>query len=914
MVMRSPPPLCTIVVLIAFACFAESLEPAQCAQAVTGIVAGRVVSAANGAPIAVAEVAAASASGRYRTYTDQRGRYALVGVSPDTYAVTIAARGYESRTLGGITILPGATVTVDAQLVTALREIGRVTARGAQTGVSIGETENVFRVVGERARGLPAASGSGLGPYTANSVQGAVAAVPGVEQDQFANVILQGGKVQDTVFSYNGVPVPQALIAEPGGNIVGAQLPTTGLGYTTVETGGLSTSSNQALAGIINEIPATGIYPGVTTVALSQGITPALHRGEIQSRWASPNLRQRYALDAALGSQHFSYGDGTSFYPSEAGTYGVALADNAQFSVAANVHVKSGEKDDLSFVALIGQETFDQYGTPFSGLTYGLLATAQTPFPGGAPPDTPVTSPTRIRGQYSILQLADLRTFAHSSIRLSAYRSAYNSLSVGPYWDDLSFPNGPISYYGTQHGELYGLGFDVQDVASERHTLSYGAEGRSQTAFVDELVPTQNDRLVSAPILNSFLTYVSDRWTPSARLSVTATARLNGTHVLRSDGNSYGQTSLDPHLGLNYRLPKDFGILLTYDHITAAPQPLETQLADRNTPVPFVEVAPEVGQEFEAGFEHGGKARGRIAYFAKAERNLIDVLPVNFHAIVAGGNNPSPIGVPTNAGDLLAHGFDLSLESGPVALSATYVRGFSSSASQFAYNSLNVGAIAAGHLFPLGYVPDFVASLRYRAVLGKRVSVVPVLSYQSGYPFGNGRATWSFDAHHRPVLVANDNHINPGYNYWFLRDPSKPYEPNSNPYIGSLGTPEGTDPNTLRTAPQLLASLHVDVALSPKLRFYADAFNLFAVATPTQLQSNPYLIGPPGYRGGNAAYARWYGQQLGADPYPLYVLGNGVPTLDGTHQTLPWRYGTAGYVPASYPNARSVFLGLERQI
>lgn len=89
-------------------------------------------------------------------------------------------------------------------------------------------------MTGEAARGIPGASSSGLGAYAQGTVQGAVGAVPGVQEDQFANVILQGGKVKDTVFSYDAVPVPQALIAEPGGNVVGAQLPTTGLGYTQI--------------------------------------------------------------------------------------------------------------------------------------------------------------------------------------------------------------------------------------------------------------------------------------------------------------------------------------------------------------------------------------------------------------------------------------------------------------------------------------------------------------------------------------------------------------------------------------------------------------------------------------------------------------------------------------------------------
>ena len=96
--------------------------------------------------------------------------------------------------------------------------------------------------------------------------------------------------------------------------------------------------------------------------------------------------------------------------------------------------------------------------------------------------------------------------------------------------------------------------------------------------------------------------------------------------------------------------------------------------------------------------------------------------------------------------------------------------------------------------------------------------------------------------------------------------------------------------------------------LSRRVRVDADVANIFADASPTQLQGNPYLVGPPGYQGGNPAYSAWYGTQLGSSHY---TLGNGVPTTDGVHQALPWSYGTDGYVPSSYPQARSFVLTLE---
>ena len=888
---------------------------AVAAESTTGTIVGRVLAGTPPVPLADVVVDAASPSGRYPTRPDAGGRFAILGVAPDTYALAFSRDGYERQSITGVTVLPGLRLNEVATLVRALREIGTTRARGALGGSGFGETQDVFRITGAAARGLPGASSSGLGSYSQGTVQAAVAAAPGVQQDQFANVILQGGKVADTVFSYDAVPVPQALIAEPGGNVVGAQLPTTGLGYTQITTGGLSSSSNQGLAGVVDEIPATGVYPAQSRVSLALGLVPGSHQSEVERRWATPDLRHRYAVDAEIGNETIQYGDGRTFYPVEAATYGLSLSSRATWSLGANVHIKAGVRDEFSFSTLEGQAVYDQYGTPFAGQTYGAYAGATTSYPGSPGATALVTTPTRIRGTYGVQKLQVLRSFDRSSVRLQAYGSEYGSQTRAPFFDDLSFPNGPVSYYGNQNARLFGLGLDVNDIADRFHDLSYGAEVRTQSSNLDQLVPTLDNALVSHPILNSYLGYVSDRYSPTGRLTLTTTLRANGTWIVRSDGHRYGVSAIDPHLGLSYTFAPKTALLVTYDHTTQAPNPLEAERRDAATP--FVALAPESGDNLQFALQRTGAVRARIGYFAKNERNLVDVLPFNFRGASQSGDNASGVGVPTNAGNLLVHGFEFSAETGGFSLAGTYTRGFSSSASQFGYNALNAPAIAAGHLFPLGYVPDLslVASFAYHPRRGLTIS--PSLSYETGYPYGNGRTVYIFDpATHRPVPANNDNFINPGFNYYFLADPTRAFDPRSNPYVATLGTPEGNDPNTLRSTPELLASLRIRAELGASTSLVLDVVNLFANAAPTQMQGNPYLVGPPGYAGGS--YAAGLCAQLGGLPncatdHP-YVLGNGVPTRDGRTPALPYTYGTAGYIASSYANARAVYLRLEQRL
>ncbi|HVA36554.1 MAG TPA: hypothetical protein VNJ51_02955 [Candidatus Dormibacteraeota bacterium] len=137
-------------------------------------------------------------------------------------------------------------------------------------------------------------------------------------------------------------------------------------------------------------------------------------------------------------------------------------------------------------------------------------------------------------------------------------------------------------------------------------------------------------------------------------------------------------------------------------------------------PAPLGPLAPETANDFTYSFEDSGRMQLRVAYYADRDTNLIDVLPFNFRSAVASGGSPSGVGVPTNAEELRARGVEL---------------------------------------------------------WARRGGLVPSISYESGYPYGNGKMTWIFDpATHQPVQVPNDNYVNPGYNYDFLRDPSRPYD------------------------------------------------------------------------------------------------------------------------------------------
>lgn len=906
----------------------------RAAEATTGTIAGTVRDP-GGTAVAGANVVATSPSGRYATKTDAHGRFVLFGVVPDTYVVSVDRPPFVPLASAGNTVLPGQTTAVELRLDTALRKIGQV--QSVAPAFNPASATDSFLVTRPTALAdAPTTSSAGLANYTAGTVQGAIADVPGVDLDPFANAILRGGKIDDAVFEYDSVPIPQGLIAEPGGNVIGAQLPTTGVVATRVTMAGYQDESDNALGGVVNEFPISGAAPNRATLELGQGLGSRFGFATLQYLGATPTRSWTWALTSTVGAESFLYGDGHSFYPSEAATYGLALQNRGDYSAVANVHyrLKAGQGDDFQLLALVGQATYDQYGSPYPGETVGAFDGTDSvgnvvPFPGIADQAALVRSAAGIRGAYDVLKLAWSHNAGQDAFwRLQLYQSQYSSRAGGPFWDENGFPDGSISLAESQGAKLTGITLDsVAQVGT--NLIRFGGEYRVSTSFLDQVVPTADEFITSQPTIDSSLVYLADTWTIADRLQLMGAARAIHAHFKPANGFSYDVGALDPHFGASYRIGQIYGVRVNYDHITVPPAGLEVDRTDstnvdaNGNPAPFVPLAPEVGNDFTYSFEGGGRTQFRLSYYRKLEQNVIDVLPFNFRSSVAAGLNPNGLGVPTNIGQLRASGFELWLKRGGFTLDANLDRAFSSSASQFAYNDLNAPAIAAGHLFPVSYQPNFTADLAYEIPLAQhRVRITPSLSFESGFPYGNGKMAWIFDpVTNKPEQVPNDNYWNPGANYYFLRDPSQPYDAVNNPYIGNLGTPEGNDPNTLHAPPQTLFNLHLEADLTKRVTLLFDVVNVFGTSSPTAYQVNPYLIGPPGYKGGNTNYQCAYGQVLaggytvpcspttppGSMPPGVtpYLLGNGIPTNDGSTQSVPWSYGTAGYIGQSFPLGRT---------
>src|SRR5271154_1320280 len=91
--------------LVALLFAISNASRSEAAEATTGTIVGTVVTAA-GEPIANAQITVASASGHYAVRTDAHGRFTVLGVTPDTYLLSVDAVGYAVVTQNGIAVLP----------------------------------------------------------------------------------------------------------------------------------------------------------------------------------------------------------------------------------------------------------------------------------------------------------------------------------------------------------------------------------------------------------------------------------------------------------------------------------------------------------------------------------------------------------------------------------------------------------------------------------------------------------------------------------------------------------------------------------------------------------------------------------------------------------------------------------------
>jgi len=294
------------VVRTLLAVFAILAATSAARAGTTGGLSGVVTQIPSNAPIANARVTLASPSQNAVAHTDAGGHFSFVSLAPDTYTVSVDKSGYEPAAISGVSIFADATQTIALQMRSALREIGRVTARNASELVKPGTTADVYSVGREQQDRVSALGGGG----GLNSAYSAIASVPGAyvppnQSGYYQTVHIRGGDVDQVGYEFDGIPVNRAF-----DNYASGSLSSLGQLELQVYTGASPASAEaQGLAGFVNQVIRSGTYPGFADVQFDTGGPMYYHNALVEAGGATPSRTFSYYVGLSGFDQDFRYID-----------------------------------------------------------------------------------------------------------------------------------------------------------------------------------------------------------------------------------------------------------------------------------------------------------------------------------------------------------------------------------------------------------------------------------------------------------------------------------------------------------------------------------------------------------------------------------------------------------------------------
>src|SRR5580704_16208331 len=272
----------------------------------TGSITGTVVDATSRAPIAGAQVTAASPSQVARVTTDAAGRFTFISLAPDTYTISASHSGFETLSIAGISVFADQNQAIPIALQKNRKEIARVSSRSSLSPVRPGTGTDLYSV-NPALTNAAATLGGGGG---LNSAYSAIAAMPGsyVPPNQVGvnqTVYIRGGYPDQIGYEYDGVPINRSFDNYPGNA-------ETTLGQQELQIyagGGEADANATGLAGFINQVIKTGTYPGFAVGGLALGTPTFYHDARIEAGGSTPDRLFSYYVGVSGTNQAFRYFD-----------------------------------------------------------------------------------------------------------------------------------------------------------------------------------------------------------------------------------------------------------------------------------------------------------------------------------------------------------------------------------------------------------------------------------------------------------------------------------------------------------------------------------------------------------------------------------------------------------------------------
>jgi hypothetical protein len=257
-----------------------NVMPTFAAGGQTGNLQGLVVDSAARSPISGAAVTAVSPSGRYSARSDARGRFAIIGMTVDTYSVTITLAGYEPFTLSGVNVLGDNTVNLPAEpLQKSLQTIGRTRARTSASAYQPMQTVDSVSVSGQRAT-------VALGKAANTSERALALSVPGVQLTNNNRLTIRGGLSTEIGYQLDGVDFTEPFLFGNANNGVSV-----GSSSLQVVEGAGDASQGGIGGGVVNSVLKRGTHPPFGLVDAEIGGPNYNHQAGFEYGFATPDGR-----------------------------------------------------------------------------------------------------------------------------------------------------------------------------------------------------------------------------------------------------------------------------------------------------------------------------------------------------------------------------------------------------------------------------------------------------------------------------------------------------------------------------------------------------------------------------------------------------------------------------------------------
>jgi hypothetical protein len=297
---------CLVAAILAASVFSLSSSPAAfAAGGVIGSLTGTVVDSSTQAPISGATVAVTSASNKYQTTTDGSGKFGIVGMSVDTYSLSITAPGHETQVIPGITVVGDQSTSAGTiALATRLSTIGRVAARSVSNAFQPSQTTDSYTI---NAAQIIQSTGKA---YSTNE-NAALLSVPGVtltnnNTPSSSQVTIRGGAAFEVGYQFDGVPLREPFLN--GNGTFGLM---NGVGNVQVVEGASDATQAGVGAGVINVVPVRGSGPGSGSIDLELGGPNMNHQYGANYGFSTPDNRISESL--SYTGQYYAPYNGYNF-------------------------------------------------------------------------------------------------------------------------------------------------------------------------------------------------------------------------------------------------------------------------------------------------------------------------------------------------------------------------------------------------------------------------------------------------------------------------------------------------------------------------------------------------------------------------------------------------------------------------